>query len=133
MAGVWNRFTGTLLDQAEQATGRAQQVWEHNEGEMAGAFAQAWQAADGPINNIKDAAATGDLVGVGLMICAGVVLALKISVITQLVILAIQIAQAIATAVVTFGASLAEIPIFRQITKMIVDKLLDLAIEKVMS
>ncbi|MEE3920570.1 hypothetical protein V2I01_27060 [Micromonospora sp. BRA006-A] len=60
------------------------------------------------------------LLGAGLIICAAIVLALKIAVIVQLAILAFEVAQAIATAVVTFGASLAEIPIFQIITREIV-------------
>jgi hypothetical protein len=67
------------------------------------------------------------------MVAAGVVLALKISVIVQLVMLAIQIAQAIATAVVTFGASLLEIPIFKMITSMILDQLLGFAMQALLN
>ena len=42
----------------------------------------------------------------------------------QLVILAIEIAQAIAAAGPTFGASLAEIPIFQQLTRTVVGNLI---------
>jgi hypothetical protein len=49
-------------------------------------------------------------------------------VIVQLVLLAIEVAQAIATAVATLGASLLEIPIFREITKLIVDQIVGLAL-----
>ncbi|HZM82298.1 MAG TPA: hypothetical protein VFC19_41795 [Candidatus Limnocylindrales bacterium] len=73
-----------------------------------------------------------ELVGVGLMVCAGIILALKISVITQLIILIVQIAQAIVAAVATAGASLLEIPVFRAITKLILDRLQDMAISKVL-
>lgn len=67
------------------------------------------------------------------MICAGIVLALKVNVIVQLTLLAIQIAQAIATAAVTFGASLLEIPIFKKIiTGVIIDQLLNYATEAVL-
>jgi len=66
------------------------------------------------------------------MVCAGIILALKISVITQLIILIVQIAQAIVAAVATAGASLLEIPVFRAITKLILDRLQDMAISKVL-
>lgn len=59
-----------------------------------------------------------------MIICGGIVLAFKIAVIAQLVILAIQIAQAVATAAVTFGASLAQIPLFHQISRTIISNLL---------
>jgi hypothetical protein len=129
---VWLRFAGTLRGQTEAASGQAQEVWQVNLADSAAAFEKAWQSANGPINNLNDAATTVELVGAGLMVCAGIILALKISVIAQLVILVIEIAQAIATAVVTAGASLLEIPIFRELTKIILDQLLDQALNKVL-
>ncbi|WP_433650306.1 hypothetical protein ACQP2C_28230 [Micromonospora zamorensis] len=72
------------------------------------------------------------MIGAGLMVCAGIVLALKINVIVQLTLLAIQIAQAVATAAVTFGASLLEIPIFKLITGALIDQLLNMATEAVL-
>lgn len=66
--------------------------------------------------------------GAGLMICAAIVLALKIAVIVQLTLLAIQIAQAIATAGPTFGASLLEIPVFQTLTRTIVGNLMQEAL-----
>jgi hypothetical protein len=74
----------------------------------------------------------GQVVGAGMMICAGIILALKISTITQLVTLAIEIAQAIASAVATFGASLAEIPIFEEISRRIIGELIQQVINKLM-
>lgn len=59
--------------------------------------------------------------------------ALKIAVVVQLVMLAVQIAQAIATAVPTFGLSLLEIPIFKEITSILLDQAIDLAISQVLS
>ena len=129
---TWIHFADTLRGQTADATSQAQEVWQANVAESAGAFEQAWQAANSPITNLNDAATTCELIGAGLMVCAGIVLALKLSVLTQLVILAAQIAQAIATAAVTFGASLLEIPIFRTITKLILDQLLDTAIGQVL-
>ena len=66
------------------------------------------------------------------LFCAAIVLALKIAVIVQLAILAFQVAQAIATAVVTFGASLAEIPIFQIISREIVGALIDQVIGRLL-
>ena len=67
-----------------------------------------------------------------LMVAAAVVLALKINVIIQLTLLVIAIAQAIATAVVTAGASLLEIPIFKELTRLLVDMLIGMAIEEIL-
>jgi hypothetical protein len=132
MGQAWNSFAGTMRGETN-ATSQAKTVWEVNTSDTTAAFEQAWQKANSPINNLDDAATVAELVGGGLMVCAGIILALKLAVIAQLVILAIQIAQAIATAVVTFGASLLEIPIFREITRRILDALLDKAIDKVLS
>ncbi len=133
MGQTWLNFAGTMRGETAHATSQAQSVWEVNISESTAAFEQAWQAAKSPVNNINDAATVAELIGGGLMVCAGIILALKIAVIAQLVILAVQIAQAIATAAVTFGASLLEIPIFREITRRILDVLLDKAIDQVLS
>ena len=82
---------------------------------------------------LGDGSTAATLVGTGMMIVSGIVLALKIQVIIQLVTLAIQIAQAIATAVVTFGASLAEIPIFQQISSKFVGMLIDQVITQLLN
>jgi hypothetical protein len=74
---------------------------------------------------MRDGMPAAVLTGTGLIICGTIVLALKVAVIVQLTILAIQIAQAIATAPVTFGASLAEIPIFQQLARIAVGALID--------
>ncbi len=71
-------------------------------------------------------------IGAGLMACAGIVLAVKIDVIVQLVSLAIEIIEATATAPVTFGASLLEIPVFKEITGLLINLLINLALNAVM-
>ena len=132
MGQAWVRFADRLRGGTETATAHAQTVWQVNVSDTTAAFEQAWKAADSPVSNLEDAATTVELVGVGLMVCAGIILALKLSVITQLIILVVQIAQAIATAVPSAGVSLLEIPVFRAITKVILDRLQDMAIAKVL-
>lgn len=68
-----------------------------------------------------------------VFVAAGLVLALKINVIVQLSILVIEIVQAIATAAVTFGASLAEIPIFKKLTDIAINLILSQAIEALLA
>jgi hypothetical protein len=133
LAQRWMDLSGRLQGHVEQADADAQPVWWTNVGDTISSFRSVWTAADGPSQQLTMGATGAQIIGAGLMICAGVVLALKINVITQLVILAIQIAQAIATAAVTFGASLLEIPIFRAITKVLLDQLLGLAIDAVLN
>ncbi|MFI0450858.1 hypothetical protein [Actinomadura sp. 6N118] len=128
LGSTWMGFSGTVQGVAADAGSAAQQVWSGNQGEDIQAFQKAWGEEDSPAAILQDAATGAMAVGAAFFVCAGIVLALKISVIVQLVILAIQIAQAIATAPVTFGASLLEIPIFKTITGIIIDVLIDQAI-----
>lgn len=133
LAERWTSTAGELRGHVERADAGAERVWTQNVGETVSAFQTAWGANDGPSNQLTMGATGAEIIGVGLTICAGVVLALKINVIVQLAILAIQIAQAIATAAVTFGASLLEIPIFRMLTKIVLDQLLNYAIEAILN
>ncbi|TDD25208.1 hypothetical protein E1287_37490 [Actinomadura sp. KC06] len=133
MGGTWMSFGGTLQSTSSGADSVAQGVWTTNKGEDFEAFQKDWTNDEAASANIRDAATDCMLVGAGLLIAGVVVLVLKINVIVQLIILAIQIAQAIATAAVTFGASLAEIPIFKMITGAIIDQLLGMAVEALLN
>ncbi|MFC3493230.1 WXG100-like domain-containing protein [Glycomyces rhizosphaerae] len=124
-----DRITGAI-DQLEDA---AHTVIDSNISKDIDAFRSEWEDGESAVRNIADIGEPSNIISIGLMIAAGVVLALKLQMIVQLVTLAIQIAQAIATAVVTFGASLLEIPIFKMITSMLIDQLLNMAIEEVLN
>lgn len=132
MGQKWMDFSNTLKDVAQNGQKTASQVWEQNKGANIEAFKKHFEADDGPTKVLDGASTASTVLGAGMMICAGIMLALKISTITQLVTLAIEIAQAIASAVVTFGASLAEIPIFEEITKRIVGEIIQQVINKLM-
>jgi hypothetical protein len=132
MGQKWLSFSNTLQEVSQNGQKVASQVWDQNKGANIDAFQKHYEAADGPTKVLEGAATAGQVLGAGMMICAGIILALKISTITQLVTLAIEIAQAIATAVATFGASLAEIPIFQQISRMIIGELIQQVINKLM-
>jgi hypothetical protein len=125
-------FSSQLQNVLGNADSTAAQAWKENVGQDIQAFQNHWNQNDGPSKILQDASTAGQVVGAGMMIVAGILLALKINVISQLVILAIQIAQAIAMAAVTFGASLLEIPIFQQISRAIVGKLIDMVITKLL-
>jgi hypothetical protein len=133
MAQHWLDLSGTVTAISTEAQRHGSSVVAANAGEAIAAFQSRWSGQDAPITNLADGATAAQGVGLGLMVAAGVVLALKINVIVQLVMLAIQIAQAIATAVVTFGASLLEIPIFKMITSMILDQLLGFAMQALLN
>jgi hypothetical protein len=98
-------------------------MWTQNVGGDVQAFQTAWNHEDGLSKVLQDGATAATLAGIGLMICGAIVLALKISVIIQLTILAVEIAEAFATAVVTAGASLLESPVFQQLARSIIENL----------
>jgi hypothetical protein len=124
-----DQLTGAI-DQLEDA---ARGVMDNNISKDIDAFRSEWEDGESAVRNIADIGEPSNIISIGLMIAAGVVLALKLQMIVQLITLAIQIAQAIATAVVTFGASLLEIPVFKMITSMLIDQLLNMAIEAVLN
>lgn len=133
LGSTWIGFVSTLQTTASDADIVAQRVWTENQGRDFEEFQRKWQDIDSAVSNLVDAGDGCLMVGAGLLISAGVVLALKLSVITQLTLLAIQIAQAIATAGPTFGASLAEISIFKMITGIVIDLLIDQAIQALLN
>ena len=128
MGRAWMSFSDRLDAIVSDATSTATEVWTGHEGEAVAAFQDWWAREDSPAKTLLDGANAATLTGTGLMICGGIVLALKVAVIAQLAILAVEIAQAVATAAPTFGASLAEIPIFQQLTRKIVGNLVQDAV-----
>lgn len=132
LGGAWDAFsarlTGPLLDADTIAT----QVWRDSSGEAVDAFRELWTEPQSPSRNLADAAVATTIVGVGLNVCAGVVMALKINTLIQLAVLALEIEQVFATAIVTGGASLLELPLLRGATKILLDQLQMLAINAVL-
>jgi hypothetical protein len=130
---TWSNFSGTVSQHAQQAHTHAQQVWAGNAGDSVDAFEQKWNAGQQPHANMHGVqqAATG--AGVGMMAAAGIVLGLKVNTIVQLTMLAAEIIEAIATAPETFGASLLEIPVFKEVTGMIINGIINEGINALMS
>ncbi|RJQ82059.1 hypothetical protein D5S17_03825 [Pseudonocardiaceae bacterium YIM PH 21723] len=133
LGGQWSGFAGKLEHAASESDSHAQQVLGKNTGEAVDKFGSFWADGEAPKTNLENGGTTSTLMGTGMYIAGGVVIALKTACIVQLAMLAVEIAQAIATAFVTFGASLLEIPVFRQITKMLLDAALNLAINAVLN
>lgn len=133
LAGEWTGMAERIAGSVGEFQTAARTVLDNNSGGDISAFAGEWNDTESAARNIADTAQPANVIGIGLMVAAGVVLALKIQVIVQLVLLAIQIAQAIATAVATFGASLLQIPIFKTITGIIIDQLIGMATQTVLN
>ncbi|WP_433870802.1 hypothetical protein [Saccharopolyspora sp. CA-218241] len=133
MAGEWSSFGDALRPRIDEAHQHAEEVWKQNQDKAIEAFRSFWDGDEAPKKNLDDGAEAAAMVSAGLHVCAGALIALKVAVIAQLVVLAVQIAQAIATAVPTFGASLAQIPIFKEITGLLIDQAIDVAINAVLN
>ncbi|WP_460604130.1 WXG100-like domain-containing protein [Jatrophihabitans fulvus] len=129
---AWLGFAGQLGGVQQQAVQAAQQVATINQGEAIDAFRAKWEGDNAPAKVLGDAQLGVNLGGAAMLLCAGVVLTLKICTIVNITILIVEIAQAIATAVPTFGASLAEIPVFKEITSRIVQALINEAVMAVL-
>jgi hypothetical protein len=125
----WIGFAGKLPAIADDSHTAAQQTWTNSKGQGVNAFQTSWTDRDAPHATLGDAITGAQVVGACFFVCAGIVLALKINVIIQLIQLAIEIAEAISTAPPTFGASLLEIPVFKEITGRLIQMLVNLAME----
>jgi hypothetical protein len=132
MGSSWMDFTSKVDQPVNDAHSHATRVWTEHQGEGVQAFQTKWNDKSAPHTNLLDGKTGGTIISAGLMICSGIVLALKINVIVQLVQLAIEIFQAIATAPETLGVSLAEIPVFKEITSRLVNLCISLAMNAVL-
>jgi len=130
---TWSQLSGLIDGHVSDAQNAAVSVWNANKGDMIDAFQARWAGEGSPAQRLNLGGTGADIVGVGLMVCAGIVLALKINVIVQATITLISIASAIAAAFVTFGASTAVIALLREACKRLLDYLLNMAIGKVLS
>lgn len=129
---AWMEFGQELNAILGEADDNAAKAWTEQIGKDIDAFKAWWEGEDGPPDTLGDGATGSMVAGTGLMVCSIIVLTLKIMVLVQLAILAVQIAMAIAQAAVTFGASLAQIPIFQQIARKLVGVLIDQAVTKLL-
>jgi hypothetical protein len=102
-------------------------VWTDNYDDSIEAFEQWWNG-EGPGHDLSKAAAAVELIGAALIAFAGVMIALKTAFIAQLVALAFQVGQAVATAFTTAGAALAQIPAWIALAKVACRKLIQKAV-----
>ncbi|MET8370776.1 hypothetical protein ABZU42_13745 [Micromonospora profundi] len=129
---AWIAFGAEADAAVTDATAAVTTLLAGNDGNALEAFRGQWTDSDSAAAVLQDLGFGARAVGAALLVCALVVLALKINVIVQLTLLAISIAQAIATAAPTFGASLLEIPIFKKLVDIAIDFLIGQALEAVL-
>jgi hypothetical protein len=132
LGSSWLTFGGELTQTRQSAQTAADQVSMLNQGEAVEAFKTKWSGDNAPAKVLGDASTGVELGGAAMLLCAGVVLALKVNTIINLAVLAAEIIQAIATAVPTFGASLLEIPVFKEIANRIIGAIINEAVTAIM-
>lgn len=128
---AWSSYAAELREASETATASATRLWEGSSGEAVDAF-RAWWAAH-PQSDLADDASAGELISTALHGFGVLTIALKGVYIAQLVILAAEIAQAVATAVLTFGLSLLEIPGFAAAVRAVVKIAIDQTLNQVLA
>lgn len=132
LGGKWMEFGGKLQEIHGEATPRADSVASENQGDDIEAFKTKFADKDAGAQVIQDGGTGSMVVGGGLFVAAGLVLGLKITVIVQLTILAVQIASAIAAAGPTFGASMAWIPVAKKLADMAISLAIELILQQIM-
>lgn len=128
LGSSWTSYGSKLQQISTDAERAAQEVWTGNSGGDIDAFRSRWEHEHSPSAVLKDGATAAHVLGAMLLVCAAVVLALKINVIVQLTILLMEILEALATAPETFGGSLLEIPVFKEIQQRIIGAIVNEAI-----
>ncbi len=131
-AGRWMSYAGEVGAANELAGQSKAHALSRNVGPAMEAFQKAFDEIDGVKDVAEKLAMAGTITGGCLLVVGGIVIALKIAFVVNLVMLAIQIAQAVAAAAATFGASLAWIPIAKEIARRLLELALNLALEKIL-
>jgi hypothetical protein len=133
LAATWMSFGSTLSSAAQGAQGAARDLAAANSGEAMDAFLRAWSGPRAPAATMENAAVGVDAGAAAILVCAGITLALKVNTIINLTILVAEIAEAVATSVPTFGASLLEIPVFKELASRIIGLLVNEAVNAIMA
>ncbi|MFD7918530.1 PE-PGRS family protein [Streptomyces sp. NPDC059740] len=108
-AQAWRDFANRIDQMAPRGSSAAAEVTGSNSGDAIDAFRKEWGAFDGSAggsdNYFRDAKAAAEVIALAFDVAAAAILAAKIAVIVQLVMLAAEIIAAQAEAVFTFGLS----------------------------
>ncbi|MFI2190938.1 PE-PGRS family protein [Streptomyces sioyaensis] len=128
-AQVWRNFAESVNQASSAGTSAANEVVSANSGEAVEGFTDEWGSFSGGGNSgdnyLRDAAAAAEVIAVAFDAAAIAVLAGKIAVIVQLVMLAAEIIAAQAAAPFTFGTSEIAAAGATQATRLIVRQILD--------
>lgn len=128
----WSAYAGEVNDAAGLAEQAATHALNHNSGAAMDAFSAAWSQTHGAAAVAHDLGTAGHVLGGCLLVVGLAILVLKVAFVISLILLAIQIVQAIAAAAASFGASLAWIPIAREIARRLIELAINLAVNALM-
>lgn len=131
--GSWCSFGSAVSASHQASTTAAAQLTSANQSSALDAFQQKLADPNSPHSVLGDASIGVEVVGASMFAAAGLVLGLKINTMVNLITLMVEIIEAIATAVPTFGASLAEIPVFKEITNRIINAIVNEVCNAVLS
>lgn len=128
----WMAFSGEAGESNHLSTQAAQHALGTNNGPAMEAFQKSFDDLEGVKDVATKLTTAGNLTGGCLLLIGAVIIALKVAFVVNLVALAVQIATAVASAAVTFGASLAWIPVAKEIARRLLELALNLALEHLM-
>ncbi|MGD7789595.1 hypothetical protein ACQCX2_14860 [Propionibacteriaceae bacterium Y1700] len=132
MAAGWQSFAAALDQQVSLGEQARQHVVGANEGPAIEAFGAAFAEVDAASTVTQDLGSGSATIGSCLYVMAAAIVTLKVVVVIQLALLAISIAQAIAAAVPTAGASLTLVPLMKIATQLALNVAINQAVNAVM-
>ena len=133
VGGQWCQFGSAVAKSHQDSTSATQQLFAGNRSAALQAFSTALSNPDSPHSVLADASTGVQVVGAALYAAGGLVIGLKVNTIVNLSILLFEIATALAEAVPTFGASLAEIPVFKEVTNLVINAVINEVVNAILS
>jgi hypothetical protein len=116
VASAWDTHGSRAAGPPRKALAAAEQVWNNNKSAAVDAFRQEFTGPHAPVANLTDASSGARGIGIGVLAGAGILGSLMVLDIAQVTWMLIAIAEAVATAIVTFGGSLLEILGIKEVT-----------------
>lgn len=129
----WQNFANAGAGKTGEAGHGIQHVLSSNDGDAMRAFRESVEGGEDPVQTVaRDMSAGSAGVGGAMYTMSGIIVALKITTVVQLVVLAVQIASAIAAAVPTAGTSMTLIPLFKIAARLAIEAAMNVTIDALM-
>lgn len=132
IGGAWVAHGSRSAKPPQDAVAAADDLVSQNGSAAVEAFGKNFKSPTAPAANLSDASTGAKGLGIGAMSFAGITLGLKLSNIAQVGMLLVEIAEAVADAPFSFGASLLEIPAFKEVTTVGINASINTASNAVM-